>query len=375
MSLSPAISDSTAKPAHHPLADLYEFDWSKFDLRLPVISSLAVAICLVAGVAAGHPGAALIAGGGALTIGFGANQRIHDSRVLPMLLGVFSTSTATLAGTVVGHHGAMIVLASTGSAGIYGLLTLRRPEVSWVAQQASVALFVASAFPSSIRGAVLRSVLIMAGGIVQTVITTIGLRQIPDLRHELQHFPRTIVQSFGEPLLGSVEDIRSNRTKHLKATLVYMTRMIITVGLATEFYRRLGLQSGYWTPMTALLVQKPAFSETLNRGLLRVLGTLAGATLATLVVMHLPANSLATNWALVVLTSIFALLSFATNPVNYGLFTLALTSYIVFLLSLNQIPGPEIAHRRALCTIAGALIALTIHLDALRSYRKDPSST
>jgi NAD/NADP transhydrogenase beta subunit len=61
------------------------------------------------------------------------------------------------------------------------------------------------------------------------------------------------------------------------------------------------------------------------------------------------------------------------NPVNYGLFALCLTSYIVFLLSLNQIPGPEIAHRRPLCTIAGAAIAMVIHIDALRRHRADPT--
>lgn len=376
MSLSPAIPDSTAPPAHHPLADLYEFQWSQFSLRLPLISGFAVGLCLFIGVALGHPGGALIAGGGALTIGFGPNQRIRDSRVLPMLLGVFATSTATLAGTVVGHSGFEIVLASTASAAIYGVLTIRAAEVSWVGQQASVALFVASAFPSSGRGALVRAGLILAGGLVQTVITTIGLRMVPELRRELTAFPRSVVQSVGRPLLSSVEELsRTADATNRRATLVYAARMMLTVFLATELYRRLGLQSGYWIPMTALLVQKPAFSETLTRALLRVLGTLAGATLATLIVMHLPSGSPATNWTLAALTSLCAFLSFATNPINYGLFAMSITSYIVFLLSLNQIPGPEIAHRRALCTIAGALIALVIHIDALRCYRKDPCRT
>jgi uncharacterized membrane protein YccC len=92
-------------------------------------------------------------------------------------------------------------------------------------------------------------------------------------------------------------------------------------------------------------------------------------------VMQIHASAAATNWILAGLASLFALLSFATNPVNYGLFTLCLTSYIVWLLSLNQIPGPEIAHRRALCTVAGAVIAVIIHLDALRCCRKDPTRT
>ncbi len=47
----------------------------------------------------------------------------------------------------------------------------------------------------------------------------------------------------------------------------------------------------------------------------------------------------------------------------------------VYLLSLNTIPGPVIAHRRALCTIAGGAIALVIHLDALRRHRAQPTKT
>jgi uncharacterized membrane protein YccC len=73
------------------------------------------------------------------------------------------------------------------------------------------------------------------------------------------------------------------------------------------------------------------------------------------------------------MTAVFALLAFATNSVNYGLYTACLTAYIVFLLSLNQIPGMVIAHRRAWCTVVGGLIALVIHLDALRRHRIAPS--
>jgi hypothetical protein len=376
MSSSSAISAAAARTPTHPLADLYVFNWSEFSLRLPLVSTIAVALCLFTGVLLGHPGGALIAGGGAFTIGFGANQRIQDSRVLPMLLALFATSTATLVGSLLGFHGVAIVLASTISAGIYGVLTIRRAEVSWVGQQASVALFIASAFPASPRGAFIRAGLILAGGVVQTVITTVALRSIPELRRNLIAFPRTLVDSVGRPLVGSVTEFSTLKPAgDSRAAMVYSLRLMLTVALATEFYRHLGLQSGYWTPMTALLVQKPAFSETVQRALLRIAGTLVGAIVATLLVRHLHISAEAMNWTLAAMASIFALLSFATNPVNYGVFALCLTSYIVFLLSLNQIPGPEIAHRRALCTAAGAAIALFIHLDALRCCRKDPART
>jgi len=119
--------------------------------------------------------------------------------------------------------------------------------------------------------------------------------------------------------------------------------------------------------MTALLVQKPAFAETLNRALLRIAGTLAGAGLAThfLVYIH-PAPIL-----LALLATLFAFAGFCTNNVHYGLFSLCLTAYIVFLLSLNALPGPVIAHRRVACTALGGVIALAFHLDSLRRRHHD----
>jgi uncharacterized membrane protein YgaE (UPF0421/DUF939 family) len=63
--------------------------------------------------------------------------------------------------------------------------------------------------------------------------------------------------------------------------------------------------------------------------------------------------------ALVVL---FTWLSYSTLNINYALFSISLTSYIVFLLSFADIPGAEVAHRRAVCTMIGGLLALGVRL-------------
>jgi hypothetical protein len=366
--------DPAANPAHF-LADLYTFNWSALNFRLPLVSAGAVALCLVVGIVAGHPGAALISAGGALTIGFGANQRISDSRLLPMLFAVFGMASAALAGTLAGHEGLWLIVASAASAAIYGVLTIRHAGLAWVGQQASVALFVASAFPMGVHGAFVRVGLIAAGGMVQVVVTSAGLRLMPELRKELWAIPRSLYASLYEQrreLLNRLYALPSALpAPDRKVAAIYALRLMLTVSLASELYRRLGIQSGYWIPMTALLVQKPAFYETLSRALMRVGGTLAGATLATVLASHVHPGV----WPLAALTTFFAFWCFATNAVNYGLFSLCITSYIVFLLSLNQIPGPELAQRRAVCTAAGAVIALLIHLDSLRRHAKAPAQT
>ena len=357
-------------PQTHYLADLYSFNWSAFNFRLPLVSASAVALCLFVGIVVGHPGGGLIAGGGAFTIGFGANQRIADSRLIPMIAAVFGCSTATLAGTIAGHKDYSLLIAASASAAIYGVLTTRNAGLSWVGQQASVALLIASAFPTGPKPAVVRAGLIAAGGVVQVLITSAGLRLIPNLPKDLLSIAISVVNTVHEQdqaqLIERIRELR--RSLHpvtARDAFVYCVRLVATVAIATEVYRRIGVQSGYWIPMTALLVQKPAIAETFTRATLRILGTLAGAWLGSLLIAYLTPSLV----VLAIMATIFALFAFATNSVNYGLFAACLTGYIVFLLSLNQIPAPVIAHRRAWCTALGGAIALVVHLDALFSIR------
>src|SRR5579862_6551505 len=215
MTATSANHDATlAPPQTHYLADLYSFNWSEFNFRLPLVSAAAVALCLFVGILVGHPGGGLIAGGGAFTIGFGANQRIADSRLIPMIVAVFGCSTATLAGTIAGHKDYWLVIAASGSALIYGILTTRNAGLSWVGQQASVALLIASAFPTPLRPALVRAGLIVAGGIVQVVFTSAGLRLIPNLPRDLMSIAisvaNTVQEQSQEELLQRIRELRSS---------------------------------------------------------------------------------------------------------------------------------------------------------------------
>jgi len=366
-------------PANSYFADLYAFDWSQLSFREPLIGVLAVGLCLIGGVLAGHPGVGLIAGGGAMTVGMGVNQRIADSRLWPMIAATVVMCLSTFIGMIAGHHGYALLISATLWGLNYGLLTALAPGISWVGQQAAVNLFVASAFPASPHDAFLRALVILAGGALQIVITSTFLRLLPELRTDLAGLPRAATEGIGY-LVGAAPHDDHPETRlhrimhhlpHLQGlpTWGYGVRMAITVLVSAEVYRRLNMQSGYWVPMTALLVQKPAFAETLNRALLRIAGTLAGAGLATFFLVHTQPEPL----LLAIFATVFALAAYCLNTVNYGLFSVALTGYIVFLLSLNTLPGPVIAHRRVACTITGGLLALVFHLDSLRRKRSLPT--
>jgi len=93
---------------------------------------------------------------------------------------------------------------------------------------------------------------------------------------------------------------------------------------------------------------------------------LTGAVLASFCIAHTTPAPL----TLASFTLLFAWLSYGTANVNYALFSVSVTGYIVFLLALANVPGPLIAERRAVCTAIGGLIALGVRLVVISRLKK-----
>jgi hypothetical protein len=364
------MSTQLPAPTAHFLTDSIIFDWKAQSFRADLIFVLPVAICLILGILLGRPGAGLILAGGAFTVGFGAKQHIDDSRLLPMILVSLGIGAATFLGMVAGHTNFILVLIAGGAGFSYGMLSLRQPGVSWVGQQCTVFLLVASAFPFSPRAAAVRSGLVMAGGALQILTSSILLRLLQQLRTDLLSVARYL-KAEHQALRLSVEQAARSLMKRNPApsAVPYAFRLAVTLMVSTEIYRHFGFANGYWIPMTALLVLRPGLSDTVSRAIARTIGTLAGAIFASFFLAHLTPSPP----TLALLTLCFAWFSYSLNNVNYGLFTLCLTAYIVCLLALNSLPGKDVAYHRAVSTVIGGGLALTVRLLVIR-YRQKHST-
>ena len=357
---------ATGSSTAHYFSDSYVFDWRAQTFRADLVFVLALAICLVISLLAGHPGAGLIAAGGAFTVGFGSKQNIDNSHLLPMILACLGIGCATFIGMVAGHTNITLVVIAAAAGFIYGMLSLHHAAVGWVGQQSVIFLLVASAFPFSPKAAAIRSLLVMAGGAVQLLISSLVLRMLPLLRRDLDNVVPYLREQH-QALRTSVEEAARHLIvkRKLSDAVPYALRLAVTLGVSTEIYRHFGFPSGYWIPMTALIVLRPGLSDTVNRAVARTLGTFTGAIVASHVLAWLRPGDM----VLVVLVLLFAWLAYSLNNVNYSLFTFCLTAYIVSLLSLATLPSAEVAHRRALCTIIGGSLALTVRLLVI-SYRQ-----
>ena len=141
----------------------------------------------------------------------------------------------------------------------------------------------------------------------------------------------------------------------------YVLRLTITLGLSTLLYRELHWRNGYWVPMTALLVLKPKWANTLSRGIARLTGTLVGAAVCALLAVLGPPFP---HWMYLVLIVIMAWFCFTLQAVNYAAFSMMMTLYTVFLFAFGGFSERSAAGLRLSNTLIGGLIALAVDYTA-----------
>jgi uncharacterized membrane protein YccC len=135
-------------------------------------------------------------------------------------------------------------------------------------------------------------------------------------------------------------------------------RSALVMSVAMLLGRHFEADRGYWIPMTAAIVLRPDFQTTFVRGFGRIAGTLVGAVVATLV-LRLVRGHEGPQVAGVIVAAAAAYLTF--NP-NYALFTVAITSFVVLVLSMRGLPGTTTIATRVLDTIAGGSLAMIGYL-------------
>jgi uncharacterized membrane protein YccC len=131
-------------------------------------------------------------------------------------------------------------------------------------------------------------------------------------------------------------------------------RFALVLAIAMALGRHFAADRGYWIPLTAALVLKPDFQTTFVRGAARIAGTLVGAVVASLTVALVRGNAPAEIGG-ILLAAGAAYLTF--NP-NYAVFTVAITSFVVMVLSMRGLPGTTAIAARLLDTLAGGALAM-----------------
>jgi uncharacterized membrane protein YccC len=164
------------------------------------------------------------------------------------------------------------------------------------------------------------------------------------------------VTPFGVTALGdALETLRANVSPR-SAYFQHALRLGAALGLAATAEHVLPLQRGYWIPLTAVLVLRPDFTGTITRGATRVGGTVAGAVIASAIAALHPADPV-----YLLLAVAFAGTGYALFGVNYGIYSAAVTAYVVFLLAFAGSAEHQAALDRVGATALGGALAVAVY--------------
>jgi uncharacterized membrane protein YccC len=151
--------------------------------------------------------------------------------------------------------------------------------------------------------------------------------------------------------------LRANLTPRSVA-FRHAVRTAVCLSVALLLSRQLHLPHGYWLPMTAAIVLRPDFAATFNFGLLRVLGTVLGLVLTT-VLLHITPNE---PWAHLALMALMCMAFRYMATAHYGIAVAALTGTVVILLSFEGVnPGAAVMDR-VINTALGCGMALLAYV-------------
>lgn len=136
----------------------------------------------------------------------------------------------------------------------------------------------------------------------------------------------------------------------------HAVRLAGVLVLGMVLARLLHLSDGYWVPMTAAVVVRADFTGTIQRGAGRVVGTLVGSSLVTVVAALVRPDHAAEIAAVMVL----AWGMYSAFRANYGLYSMLLTATVVVLLTLVGEPIVATARDRAVATAIGGVLAMAV---------------
>jgi uncharacterized membrane protein YccC len=225
----------------------------------------------------------------------------------------------------------------------------------WIGLQWMIAILVYGAHASSPASAWQNALFVLVGGATQFLFLCVFEPLADDWFRRPEQRPIDVEG----PLLPALVANMNPRTP----AGWYATRVAVALTVASLVNHLLDLPNGYWAPMTVAILIRPDPYDTAVRAVGRVIGTVIGAGVTTLLVALLRPD--APQLGLMLLVAIWA--CFALQRVNYGVFSTCITAYVVLLLSALGLPEPEVAAHRVEATLAGALIAVSIHLAALWS--------
>ncbi|GGW27842.1 membrane protein [Arenibacter certesii] len=130
-------------------------------------------------------------------------------------------------------------------------------------------------------------------------------------------------------------------------------RLTVAMILAYIFGTSFGITNTYWILLTLIVIMRPYYGLTKERSINRIIGTLAGAVIATIIIF-LTQNPIVYG----VLAALSLTMAFSLIQQSYRYAATFITINVIFVYSLLTPNALEIIQYRVLDTVLGAVLAV-----------------
>jgi uncharacterized membrane protein YccC len=145
------------------------------------------------------------------------------------------------------------------------------------------------------------------------------------------------------------------RATHVRsAPFWHAVRLAAAALTGTVLFRVTNPEDGFWIPEAALFIMRPDGQLTRRRAVLRIIGSVVGAALTTLVLVALrPDTTL-----LAVLAVVASGIAFSVQRVNFALYITFVTCIFVLLTAFGGLPARTAISNRVVDNLIGSALAV-----------------
>ena len=321
----------------HVLLGAKKTDFSRVVWKMPLRSGIVSAALVALSLVVGHPEWAVPAALGSIFVAIADVGEPVQFRLRTMFWTTLWLTAATVIGALVSDNNLWLMLASALMGFACGAIGALGSRAAIAGMLALVVFTIYGGSPELSPVGLTFAVVLGVGALIQTVITL-----LPSLILNPASLRRTKER---EPV---IQRLTENFT-WTNPFIHHGLRLAAAITLATGLSIYLEKPHSYWIPMTVAWMAKPDHDGTVTRVIARVLGTMGGVLIASLLITQL---SLGDPGVIMVIAA-GGMVALAFLWANYALSTMGIT---MFVISLMWLGGGDV-HQTSVLDATDALIA------------------
>jgi hypothetical protein len=350
-----AVGDEARPPEEDRLPFRQRWAWT-LQMNRPMASPFIGLVCAVSiggplavGIATGYPRAGGWAAVGAFFTDMAVFQPGHRFRARIVAGTGVLVAIGAFLGALFGIRGIaiypVVALCTFGA----GLLVELGPQAALIGVSSVTSLVFSASFDVSATEALVVGAVTLLGGLFTAALAVVARRGLARYADPTHHSGAT-----GWAWAREVEATMQRATRVRSVPFWHAVRLTAAALAGTVLYRITNPGDGFWIPEAALFIMRPDIQLTRRRAVLRIIGSVAGAALTTMVLVALrPDTTL-----LAVLAVVASGIAFSVQRVNFGLYITFVTCIFVLLTAFGGLPARTAISNRVVDNLIGSALAV-----------------